>query len=170
MYKLNTNIRTLLYQFCTKTKMIYILFLCLFLVSCKTQQSVTDTQKEVRIVDHDTTIIIQPDSASVMALFECDSMNNVIVKQLQNNNGERIETQIIYVPTNNGGLSLKVDCKEDSLQKIIQWQDSLITIKTTTTTTEYVRRRNGYDKFVSCGFWILLSAMLVYVALKIYFR
>lgn len=159
-----------IYQKRTKTKMIYILFLGILLVGCKTQQQVTETQKEVRVVDHDTTIIIQPDSASVMALLECDSLNNVIVKQLQNNNGERIETQIIYVPTTSGGLNLQVNCKEDSLQRVIEWQDSIISIKTTTTTTEYIRRRNGYDKFVSWGFWILLSGTIIIIALKIYFR
>ena len=148
----------------------FIIVVVLCLVGCKTTQQVVDTQKEVRIVDHDTTIVIQPDSASMQALLECDSLNNVIVKQLQNTNGDRIETQIIYVPTNNGGLSLKVDCKEDSLRKVIQWQDSIITVRTSITTTEYVRRRNGYDRFVSWGFWILVVVIIGRIAYKIYFR
>lgn len=41
------------------------------------------------------------------------------------------------------------------------------TIRITETTTEYIpRERSGYDRFVSWGFWILLS--IGYIALRIW--
>lgn len=33
-----------------------------------------------------------------------------------------------------------------------------------------VRMRNGYDRFVSCGFWILIALIAVAIALRIYIR
>lgn len=33
-----------------------------------------------------------------------------------------------------------------------------------------VRMRNGYDRFVSCGFWILLALIAVAIAWRIYVR
>lgn len=33
-----------------------------------------------------------------------------------------------------------------------------------------VRVRNGYDKFTSCGFWVLLAIVLLVVCVRIYVR
>lgn len=35
---------------------------------------------------------------------------------------------------------------------------------------KYIRQRNGYDRFTSTGFWIMIALAIGYIALRIYLR
>lgn len=105
---------------------------CLFLIllllaACRTTQTLqTDTTREVRIVERDTLITIAPDSATVRALLDCDSTNQVILRRLETRNGTRIAATA-KTTESTGSLLLSVDCHEDSLSRELRLRDSIIT-------------------------------------------
>jgi hypothetical protein len=49
------------------------------------------TTTEKQIIPVDTVFFQQPDSAALYLLAECDSLNNVIIKELNNRAGEKIK-------------------------------------------------------------------------------
>ena len=105
---------------------------CLFLIllllaACRTTQTLqTDTTREVRIVERDTLITIAPDSATIRALLDCDSTNQVILRRLETRNGTRIAATA-KTTESTGSLLLSVDCHEDSLSRELRLRDSIIT-------------------------------------------
>lgn len=110
---------------------------CLFLIllllaACRTTQTLqTDTTREVRIVERDTLITIAPDSATVRALLDCDSTNQVILRRLETRNGTRITASATLLsPSFEGGARgglLSIICHEDSLTRELRLRDSIIT-------------------------------------------
>lgn len=155
-----------------KESLWYIVYLCLsvallffslcFLCGCKTFEKQVSVDREVRVVERDTAVVFVPDSSSVQALLECDSTNEVILSELHSRSGERIVPKVVFKDR-----VLRVDCKEDSLREVIHIQDSIISTRESVVETQYIRRRNGYDKFVSCGFWILVVVIGVYLYVHI---
>ena len=108
--------------------------LLFLLTACRTPQTLqTDTTREVRIVERDTLITIAPDSATVRALLECDSTNQVILRQLSTRNGNRIAATATLLSPSKGepegvsGKVLSVVCHEDSLTRLLHLRDSVIT-------------------------------------------
>lgn len=134
-----------------------------FFPSCKSQtvvQSVEKVRVEKEII-RDTTIVTRADSASLHALFECDSTNQVVLRELETLQGSRIKVQPV-VQTTGKALDLTVDCKEDSLQNVIHLKDRIIEdlSNRTETVTERIHYRTGYDRFCSWFFWIVLIILL----------
>ena len=108
-------------------KRTYLFLILLFLAACRTPQTIqTDTVREVRIVERDTLITIAPDSATVRALLDCDSTNQVILRRLETRNGTRIAATA-KTTESTGFLLLSVDCHEDSLTRGLRLRDSIIT-------------------------------------------
>ena len=134
--------------------------------ACASQKPIVQTVEVVkteREIVRDTVVQIEPDSAMVRAWLECDSTNTVILKRLDTAAGERLKpTAKRY--TTSGGMVLQVDCKEDSLKYEVQVRDKIIEEMKTETKIVKVRERNGYDKFTSGGFWILLLVVVLRVA------
>lgn len=151
---------------------LFALFLLAGMAGCKTIERSCDTDRTARVVERDTTILIQPDSATLVALLECDSTNNVLLRRADIVSGVRIQPTIhtdtikVY-NTNTKVLRLRMNCHEDSLKEIIHIQDSIISTTTKTIETQYIRRRNGYDKFVSVGFWVVLILLIGMIYIKI---
>lgn len=126
-----------------------LLFIVPFLlVACRTPQTMqTDTVREVRIVERDTLITIAPDSATVRALLDCDSTNQVILRQLSTRNGTRI-TATAKTTESAGAMLLSVDCREDSLSREICLRDSVITtLRTEQRTIETPAPLNRWQSF-----------------------
>lgn len=144
-----------------------ILFAALF-TSCRCPECVTTTETEriVEVRTHDTTIVTEADSASIRALFRCDSAYNVVMYELVTIQGERIEASV-NAQKQGKDLAISLDCKEDSLLTEIQLRDSIIS--TTTHNTTIIREKYvpGYYKFCSWGFWILLVILILFGAWKI---
>lgn len=130
------------------------------MVGCKTQyvEGVT-SERIVEVYHHDTTIVVDADSASAMALLECDSAYNVVLRELTIEKGKRI---VPSVKTKNAakGLQIDFDCKEDSLQNIISWQDSVIRNMTSQT---IVRVEKQKDFVYYCGVAFIAIICLVFV-------
>ena len=155
--------------------LIYIL-LPLLLISCKPCQLIVETVEKEKIVEvhtRDTAIITAADSAGVRALLRCDSAYNVILDELVTMQGDRIEAEV-HMSNLPGGLLLTMDCKEDSLENVIQLRDSIIREMEKNTKVVMVRERNGYDKFTSAGFWVLLvlciGAIIARILVRVYLK
>ena len=135
--------------------------------SCRCPECVTtsETERIVEVRTRDTILVTEADSASIHALFKCDSAYNVIMYELVTMQGERIQAS---VQTSKQGkdLAIAMDCKEDSLVNEIQLRDSIISTLQKNTTIVREKYVPGYYKFVSWGFWILLVVLLIIGAIK----
>lgn len=146
-----------------------ILFVCTACKSTIPPLKESNTERVVTTIEHDTAVVFVPDSASIQALLECDSTNNVLLRRTDITAGARIQP-LIHTDTvyKTKMMRLSVVCHEDSLKRVITYKDSIISTLTSVHEVQYVRRRNGYDKFVSCGFWILILLIGARIAIKIY--
>ena len=98
------------------------------LQSCKTNQPIVQTEVKEVVVEkevRDTIVTIAPDSASIKALLECDSAGNVLIKELQEAQGKNVALQAQLKNTNKG-TAIVIDCKQDSLERVIALQNEKI--------------------------------------------
>lgn len=138
-----------------------ILILVLTFAGCKCPEYVagTETEKEVIVNVHDTTIITEPDSASIAALLHCDSAYNVVVEELSTLNGKRLQMALNAQKQGNGDVVLHVDCKEDSLMQVIHWQDSIIKSHTTQNIIKEVVP--PFYKGSTIALWVLIACTIL---------
>ena len=148
-----------------------LLFACLLLMqSCKVCKPIVEIRDSVRIVEvhtRDTAIITKADSAQVQLLLRCDSTNNVLIEEANTANGERLTLQAKLKKLLNGYSQLSVDCKEDSLMNIIQWQDSVIKEKTNHTIVQNIEVVPPFYKRCTWALWILVVLLAVGIAIRI---
>lgn len=98
------------------------------LSSCKQIQYVPvekETERIVTITERDTTIIVEQDKATLLALLTCDSMNNVLLSKINQKQGNRTYIDYFIIQDDKQAL-LHVDCKTDSLELEIEIRDCLI--------------------------------------------
>lgn len=136
------------------------------LSSCRTTQpyvSGTNTQDSVYVYveNTDTLVVFAPDSASMKALLECDSMGNVLLRELEQEQGRNIALSASLK-----GNVMTVDCKQDSLQQLVNCLREVVreyeaNNKTAVVTVEVVPK---YYKFTSWAFWIVMAVVLVCIA------
>jgi hypothetical protein len=101
-------------------------------------------EREVR----DTIVTIEPDSASIKALLECDSAGNVLIRELEETQGKNIALELLlrgYKSKPNEPskpskpiTELLVDCKQDSLERVIALQNEKIRELTNNKQTETI--------------------------------
>ncbi len=75
------------------------LILVLLLVSCKTVSRETEVpiRTEIKIVEKEIPVPMPQDSASMYALFECDSTNQVIMRQLEEQKTQDVNTTTSFI-------------------------------------------------------------------------
>ena len=98
------------------------------LQGCKSPQPIVQTEVKEVVVEkevRDTIVTIAPDSASIKALLECDSAGNVLIKELQEAQGKNVALQAQLKNTNKG-TAIVIDCKQDSLERVIALQNEKI--------------------------------------------
>lgn len=154
-----------------KSLLVLMLLSVLCLASCKPTQTILPTTLETSTTTRlrDTVITIAPDSATVRALLDCDSTNQVILRQLETRNGTRIAaTGTLLSPSFEGGVMgglLSIVCHEDSLSRELQLRDSIITtLQTQTLVRDMVPQ---YYRNINAAFWVLLAFNLLFIAVKI---
>lgn len=97
--------------------------------SCKTPQPIVQTEVKEILVERtitDTIVTIAPDSASIKALLECDSAGNVLIKELEEVQGKNVSLALALKNLKGKHATLSVDCKQDSLEKVIALKDETI--------------------------------------------
>jgi hypothetical protein len=126
-------------------------------------QTTSDTTETIQATPRqiDTTIYSLPDSAFLTLLAECDSSNQVIIKELRNRVGER--TQIKYrTIRQTDTLKIYIQSKIDSSAIYLQFKardtTRIRTIRqtTTTTNTQQKQTRNIPEWLYFTGFIIFL--------------
>jgi hypothetical protein len=144
------------------------------LPSCKTPQPIVQTEVKEVVVERevrDTIVTIAPDSASIKALLECDSAGNVLIKELQEAQGKNVALQAQLKNTNKG-TAIVIDCKQDSLERVIALQNEKISELNNNKQTETIEVKY-IPSFVKWLAWIGAGAILLavlWVVLKVYRR
>ena len=92
----------------------------------------SDTVVQVKETVKDTTIYIPADEASLTALIECDSLNQVVIRELKNEVGKRTSIKL-QTERNNKVLAAMLKCNVDS-------QGVYITFKIRDTNIDIIHR------------------------------
>lgn len=93
----------------------------LFMPSCRSSRLTTiQTSDSVRIIERwrDTTIYEQPDKAWLKGWLECDSVGQVLLRELEIERGRNITPHIKIVND-----TIYVECKTDSLERLLKIRD-----------------------------------------------
>lgn len=141
--------------------------------SCKTPQPIVQDQvKEIHTetIIHDTVVTIEPDTAAAQLLLECDSIGNVRIVQLEQEQGKRIAMEMELQRIQDRLAGLKITCKEDSLQRIIELQRERIQeLKVDKIMETKVERYiPDFYRYSTWGFWIIVGISLLILAFKAY--
>ena len=100
-----------------------ILTIALSSASCANKRQIlTRTVSDTVIVTktcRDTVLTIEPDSALVRAVIECDSTGNVLMREIETERGKRIAAELKIKSQSDGTAVIDVECKEDSLRRQI---------------------------------------------------
>lgn len=143
--------------------------LFLAMVSCKTPQPIVQTEVKEVLVERtitDTIVTIAPDSASIKALLVCDSVGNVLIRELEEVQGKNVSLALALKNSQKGKpATLAIDCKQDSLEKVIALKDETIKELTNNKQVETIEVKYIPD-FVKWLAWIGAAAIL-YVVLRI---
>lgn len=101
----------------------------LIVQSCRTPQPIVQTEVKEVLVDrviNDTIVTIAPDSAIIKAYLECDSAGNVLIKELQEVQGKNVSLALALKNTKGKPTTLSLECKQDSLEKVIALKNETI--------------------------------------------
>ena len=145
----------------------------LAMFGCKTPQPIVQTEvKEVLIerIINDTIVTIAPDSASIKALLECDSAGNVLIKELSEVQGKNVSLALALKNAKGKPATLAIDCKQDSLEKVIALKDETIKELSSNKQTKTVEVKY-IPAFVQVFAWIGGAAvllLLIWIVLKVY--
>lgn len=170
--------------------------LCL-LTACKSQKPIVseNTSNHTLIAERfDSAHIVNGDSANASLLFRCDSLGNVLLAQLQTEQGKRInlelrikglQEQLERNQTNldhnspnlersntnptyrNTPMLIEIDCKEDSFQTVIRGLRERIIILEEQKQKQEIPVKVIPDFYQNCtrAFWSLLVIVLIALAL-----
>lgn len=141
----------------------------LLLTGCKTIEYAPiekEIAKTITITERDTLIKVEEDQASLQALLSCDSLNQVLIEQINTKNSHRTSIDI-SVNENNGKTQLLVDCKSDSLELEIKLRDKLIEdIQNSKEVVVMPASLNSYQKTMIALGWL---AVLI-VGLRLFWK
>lgn len=147
---------------------------CLFFGGCKSQYMPgTNTETSINVRDREVPVYTPSDSASILALLECDSLNRVVMRELEIERGKRIVPTIkpVYIPATTPGqppqLQLDFDCKEDSMQHIIHVQDSIINRLQTERPEPIVIKEKGFVYYCGVAFIIIIVLYTIWNVAKV---
>jgi hypothetical protein len=142
------------------------------LQGCKSPQPIVQTEVKEVVVERevrDTIVTILPDSASIKALLECDSAGNVLIRELQEAQGKNVKLQLSLEQASGNGV-VTVECKQDSLERVIALQNEKIQELSNNKQVETVEVKY-IPYFVKWLAWVGAGAILLavlWIVLKVY--
>lgn len=128
---------------------------------------------------HDTTITIQPDEGVLNAVFECDSLNQVLLKEITTINGKRVKLNL-QTKRNDKALSAMFQCNVDSQGVYVAFKsrDTSLAVTHNNTAIQLVekeRRLSKWEMFVlsvgpyCIGFTgMLILGFIIYICWKVF--
>lgn len=138
-------------------KNILLILIILLFGSCATTKKIEtkiETKTEYIELVKDTTIYIE-DMAYFRAYLECDSINNVVIKELENKAGKLIKQNVKYIDK-----IIYVEAKIDSQAVYISWVE-----------THNIEKEKEYIEIIKVKKiypWWLVVGMIVGILLIIY--
>ena len=149
----------------------------LFLWSCASRKPTVQTSQTIRTereIIRDTNIVVLPDSATINALFECDSLNRVVMTENERIKGERITPDIKTQSNPDGSMQVDFSCHEDSLTLELQLRDKIISeLQATIQTLEVEKHLGKWDSFcIVCGYILmgLFALIIIIFVVKLFIR
>lgn len=148
-----------------------IAFFAVSLSSCRSQRLQTERNFETQTVYietvRDTTIFTPADSSSLIALFECDSLNNVILKELTQLQGQRSSMNL---STKQIGKQLQIQavCVCDSLSIYMQYKDRYLQKNTKETEVNNIETKKPCKKLTTFLWGLATGILLVLVFIVLY--
>ena len=128
----------------------------------------TNDSIAVREIVRDSIITIPPDSAWLYAWIECDSTGNVLLKQLEQVQGERIKIDNLALERDSNGVAkLRLLAMVESLKSEIQIKDQLIErLKSNTVLVE--AKIPPFKQFLmwTGGIALIFIAALIFIKLR----
>lgn len=101
------------------------------------------------------------DSASIKALFTCDSLNNALLNELSEKEGQRIKPSINLTKKEDGSIEVEFQCKEDSLQTEIEIREKIIEEqREIIQTLEVEKELTGWQKFIQAMGYVFLGVIV----------
>lgn len=142
-----------------------LILLAFILASCRATAPVVGTAVH-NIIDvyherKDSVVSFEPDSATMRMLFECDSAGNVLMRTLEQEQGKRLSLEAQLKRTA-AGTMVEIDCKQDSLQKVIEGLHERLCMLQNQSETKVVRERYIPTFHKVCA-WIVCIAVAVLV-------
>ena len=145
--------------------------MALIVFGCRAPQPIVQTEVKEVLVERtitDTIVTIAPDSASIKALLECDSAGNVLIRELEEVQGKNVSLALALKNLKGKPTTLSVDCKQDSLEKVIALKDETIKELSNNKQTETIEVKYIPD-FVKVFAWIGGGAcLLVLIAIVLW--
>lgn len=141
------------------------LIVALLLASCKTISKEVEVpiKTEIKVVEKVIAVPSPQDSARIFALFECDSLNQVIMSQINEEKTDNLSTKTTF---NNGQLSFKVKTIRDTIY--VHQTDSFI-YKEKPVRIEVPVEVNKLKWWQQILIWVGVFWTLLYIA-KVLFR
>ncbi len=155
----------------------------LFIVSlsgCKDRHLYTTTKQTIDTITifketmRDSIVIVPVDSSSIFALLDCDSLNNVYIKQINDLQGQRSVISMSAMPVLNG-FAIQADCICDSISIYLTMKDRFKdrVIKSDTTTEKLKPIPCKKTHFFIYGFILgviitILFRFVIKIILKLY--
>ena len=148
-----------------------IVIIALFMTSCKAKKEVSNTQivqKEIiREIERDTVVKVEADSASIKALLECDSVGNVLLKQIaEYEAGKHVNPPKLDIQDNVLTAMVKVDSFGIFMTFRERYVERTDFMESQEREIVYVNRLTGWQKFrVRLGDFVLIG-IPIYVVFK----
>lgn len=128
------------------------ILLLLLLAGCAVQHTpvTTDTVTVTREMVRDSLVIIPPDSAWLKAWFECDSMNQVVMTELEESKGKTIRQEAVFESSG----AITINARVDSQAIYLAWKERHDTATITNTVIKTVEVEKVVRKTPAWLLWL----------------
>ncbi len=146
----------------------------LFMQSCKAKKEVSSTTlvrtETIREIERDTLVEVQPDSASIRALLECDSVGNVLLKQIaEYEAGKHVNPPKLDIQDNVLTATVKVDSFGIFMTFRERYVNRTDFMESQEKEIVYVNRLTGWQKFrirLANGVLVVVPVYIVFKCRK----
>lgn len=153
-----------------RCRYIWIVLVLLIVTGCRTVVPIGNTSTNNAYAYHEEksgVVSFDPDSATMRMLIECDSAGNVLLRALEQEQGKRLSLEAQLKQTAAGTI-VEIDCKQDSLQKVIDRLREIIRESSNEVTTETIEVK-VIPKFHKACAWIVIIeifALILWIVVK----
>lgn len=148
-----------------------LILVSLGLTGCKQLQPVvqqtTEATKTITVTEtiRDTTFVLGPDSASIKAFLECDSLNQVVLRDLQIEKGRKVTPTVKFLQ---GGI-LEVKMPVDSEAVYLSWKEKYVQVADSVRVSKVSVIKDKppwYERFANYIPWAIVAVFLLYLLKK----